>query len=1104
MSIPTRRPLLDPAFQSNPRKRPKPNTAIPSRVATGGTSLVEEWSATSGDRPTTQIIHHLADYDTPRIRRALRGSFRPGARGGVHSLLSAAHSRPQPRPIPVDNTQFEEASIEHSGFHIDQPLPRQRKRKTQTSHLTDWMVQRSTFLYEMTEREAPPPTMRCSQPFHRVAKWNGDAFIPSSLRFTGLTLNLGHGGGLCPQYAASIPLPPDDILPRPTFGPPAAEDAAPGPSAFPDINPLHISPPNGVEDEDENTLSALADPNNAEDSDDEQANHDSGGLLAHSQRYPKGLDSLGHQWVTIVDITGIHHLPTRVCTCNPITDTFVQFLRLGLFPVTHERPQTVFTFRVLEDYDLNNLQTKSSAQGYYSKLKRLTDDCFPHLVPDRYRELMRVAREWRNLKARQNAGVAHDANVKVTGGGLALFCPACPQPGINLPDDWQADSEKWKFMRTLIGDGNFKQEHLKMKYPEDDVPLSDGHGYFVGKRDFDEYIANAPHPKAHKSTCHEHDAVKSQNATRAHLDATGIGAIACARHGCFYPHSVINFEKGEGYRYMDYAFVNAINYIPFLLLLLMLYDIMCQYWVHFLERIDLCFPYLTLSNTLTIRRGIGLFHVHGHVKECYPRYAPTFIRGAGQVDGEVIETLWATLNHTASSSRTMSWFHRQEYLDAHMADSNWRKLVRMVPSIMRKWKACLDQVEDSEEYFQQLCRRVGPELTAQYTLEEEQLQHERLSNVSVMDSVDVKDGAAPGKADVQLTLAASELQSDISPGSAAWISLGLKLEEQQIELMKHVRSLGTKPTVEQQLSLQERRRRLQARLDAFTRRGSEYLGELVTLPSNTLDDEWFDVNDDDDMAIPSTMNASDVPVVVETTFPEQQSLPLPSSYGKEKCSGPLHRIASCELQLREGQANDALHLLRVAIAHKSFIYRSRIRNNAPTTNYAKRLRSYGDAHAIQMSIDNAAKIYTTARKAMVMLGACDDLLDQFQLLKREDLTASTAVANSNEAGQGKQKLSWIWHTTSRTGTDDPVFVTEMFRVNWLRAKSRRDRWAEEKVLLQSELTWTHRFFTHRAEQWTKRSMHTTPGHSCHASRQANTWRNFAREANRALRVVNGP
>lgn len=49
-------------------------------------------------------------------------------------------------------------------------------------------------------------------------------------------------------------------------------------------------------------------------------------------------------------------------------------------------------------------------------------------------------------------------------------------------------------MRTLLADGNFKQEHLKMKYPEDDVPLSDGHGYMVGKKDFDHYIDKAPAP----------------------------------------------------------------------------------------------------------------------------------------------------------------------------------------------------------------------------------------------------------------------------------------------------------------------------------------------------------------------------------------------------------------------------------------------------------------------------------------------------------------------------------------------------------------------------------------------------------------------------------
>lgn len=87
--------------------------------------------------------------------------------------------------------------------------------------------------------------------------------------------------------------------------------------------------------------------------------------------------------------------------------------------------------------------------------------------------------------------------------------------------------------------------------------------------------------------------------------------------------------------------------------------------------------FLSLPRDLNVKRGIGLFHVHGHVKECFARYAPTFIRGAGNVDGEIIETLWSPLNHTASSARSMSWYHRQEYLDMHMGDSNWKKLVGM-------------------------------------------------------------------------------------------------------------------------------------------------------------------------------------------------------------------------------------------------------------------------------------------------------------------------------------------------------------------------------------------------------------------------------------------
>ena len=49
------------------------------------------------------------------------------------------------------------------------------------------------------------------------------------------------------------------------------------------------------------------------------------------------------------------------------------------------------------------------------------------------------------------------------------------------------------------------------------------------------------------STCHAHRAVNQANADRHDMEATGIGAIACGRHGCFIPHSVVDFQKGERY-----------------------------------------------------------------------------------------------------------------------------------------------------------------------------------------------------------------------------------------------------------------------------------------------------------------------------------------------------------------------------------------------------------------------------------------------------------------------------------------------------------------------------------------------------------------------------
>lgn len=55
---------------------------------------------------------------------------------------------------------------------------------------------------------------------------------------------------------------------------------------------------------------------------------------------------------------------------------------------------------------------------------------------------MRVSRAWRDLMNRKRAGFGHDSDKLPGHGDLAIFCAACPQPGINLPDNWKSQYNK--------------------------------------------------------------------------------------------------------------------------------------------------------------------------------------------------------------------------------------------------------------------------------------------------------------------------------------------------------------------------------------------------------------------------------------------------------------------------------------------------------------------------------------------------------------------------------------------------------------------------------------------------------------------------------------
>lgn len=152
---------------------------------------------------------------------------------------------------------------------------------------------------------------------------------------------------------------------------------------------------------------------------------------------------------SVIDINGRHLVSLAFCNCDNAAkagNIVEQLLRFDLYPATDCEPNTVFTFGLIEHYHIQSLQGKVSMYDYYTSLERMTDNTGTQKIRDRYKAFMRVVAQWRHLKMLQRGGRGHDpSGVKGTQPGeLAVRCPACPRPDINLPADWQSVDEDLK------------------------------------------------------------------------------------------------------------------------------------------------------------------------------------------------------------------------------------------------------------------------------------------------------------------------------------------------------------------------------------------------------------------------------------------------------------------------------------------------------------------------------------------------------------------------------------------------------------------------------------------------------------------------------------
>lgn len=248
----------------------------------------------------------------------------------------------------------------------------------------------------------------------------------------------------------------------------------------------------------------------------------------------------------------------------------------------------------------------------------------------------------------------------------------------------------------------------------------------------------------------------------------------------------------------------------------------------------------------------------------------------------------------------------------------------------------------------------------------------------------------------------------------------------RIELRKEVRKAGRYPTADQTKNILEKRQKLQELIDDFKDRARAFVSiasEPDVDPSPEPDD-WFDELPDAQPDPDEQHYADDVVFELsDGRQAERQPIPLPSSFGKAACKTRLQGLAAIELDLRVGQANDALRYLRIAIGQKSFNFRTKFRAATGNPGYKNRLRNYAENQTLQMTIDQAAQVYTSSRRAMELLGAPKEILSKFKVLLKTHIASSTAVVDPNARGERNKGLSWIWHT-QHDPEEDPAWLDE--------------------------------------------------------------------------------
>ncbi|KAJ3833367.1 hypothetical protein F5878DRAFT_546684, partial [Lentinula raphanica] len=850
--------------------------------------------------------------------------------------------------------------------------------------------------------------------------------------------------------------------------------------------------------------------------------------------------------VTIVDTNGVHATRIRYCFCDGQPNYVNQLMRARLFPGTISLPRTLFTFRVLDEFQEHHLASKKAVYDYVGALRRLTDGAFTHEVPDPYPQFGLVVRIWRKLCLEKWTGQAHNLSSAFphrTPGTLVLFCPACPEEGYNMENGWERTPEHLRYVNILCRhlnqeqlelDGNFHLQQLEKKNYSDpnDISLetANGVGYFPDE-DMYEMYRNSASDSSEKSTCSYLNIVNNQNKSKfKNMKITGVVNVVCS-HSII--RSSVNLSKGEAHKHSDFVLAHAHaharhNRPPSHLGVcdrMLSYDCNCQYSVKLQERFNTHFPDLNAIIQQT-RCSIPALHIEDHKDQCKYEFNCAYIPCSGHFYEENIEATWVESNQLGPATRQMNHGNRIGTITLNYTYWNWLKTTRMHLSLLKAYKEGRELFQDKRQSFLSLCVLYSHRISDWTEIAR---TAPRLPNGTIQGIYQHGDSKVPSREQVYQQLCNERNDQRADLGTEVFlIHEGLCIQYLQYRIR-------TKLTLNQTETVQNDIRTQRTKL-------GKRLAEFRDLQTSLMP------------------QVADLVAALPTCDVEEEVLHLPSDIPRAEHAGRgLDKLAEVEIKLREGELYDAIHSVRAATKAFSATHVDKQDNSR---GVKANTRSSLQLKRIEKERDSCIADFNRARQALIDLNyaSVDDIrlmtvsdtfrrntfqarklgdsrrtdgqLFSFPMLPDTKLDDNANIDNDpvdefkldggmagtqmprRKRGPKKKQVKppkdedkrvlkedgWIWSSRLTFGVhaiseDLEEYEEASDRIQWFRAKEDMERWREVCEKIQAEFRNCIRAFSCMSVEWAKKaelkqaplgSAHTTwsAGHAAYARRQA--------------------